>query len=83
MFPSNPFPQLVDLTEQPFLVPGQGLGYLYFVFRSDTKIGKVTSFLVNKLSSVCIEAIPHIPPGELDYYLWWRIFFKSWQWVRR
>ena len=39
MFPSDPFPQLVKLTEQPFLVPGQG--YIYFAFCSDTKIGEV------------------------------------------
>ena len=50
--------------------------------RLDTKIGEVTSFLVNKLPSVRIEAIPHIPSRELDYYLWWCIFLKSWQWVR-
>ena len=62
MSPSDPFTQLVDFTEQSFLVPGQGLGYIYFAFRSDTKIGKLTSFLVNKLPSVCIEAIPRIPP---------------------
>ena len=52
MFPSDPFPQLVNLAEQPFLVPGQGFGYIHFAFRSDTKIGGVTSFLVNKLPSV-------------------------------
>ena len=63
MFPSDPFPQLVDLIEQPFLVPRQGLGYIYFALRSDTKIGKVSSFpVVIKLPSVCIEAIPRIPP---------------------
>ena len=70
MFPSDPFPQLVNLTEQPFLVPGQGFGYIYFAFCRDTKIREVSSFLVNKLPSVCIEAIPRIPSRELDYYLW-------------
>ena len=70
MFPSDPFAQLVNLTEQPFLLPGQGFGYIYFAFRSVTKIGEVTSFLVNKLSSVCIEAIPGITPCELEYCLW-------------
>ena len=29
MFPSDPFPQLVNLAEQSFLVPGQGFGYIY------------------------------------------------------
>ena len=29
MFPSDPFSQLVNLAEQPFLVPGQGFGYIY------------------------------------------------------
>ena len=82
MFPSDLFPQLVNFAEQLFLVPGQGFGYVYFAFGSDTKIGEVNSFLVNKLPSVRIEAIPHIPSRELDYYLWWCIFFKSWQWVR-
>ena len=82
MFPSDLFPQLVNFAEQLFLVPGQGFGYVYFAFGSDTKIGEVTSFLINKLPSVRIEAIPHIPSRELDYYLWWCIFLKSWQWVR-
>ena len=57
MFPSDLFPQLVNFAEQLFLVPGQGFGYVYFAFGSDTKIGEVTSFLVNKLPSVRIEAI--------------------------
>ena len=82
MFPSDPFPQLVNFAEQPFLVPGQGFGCIYFAFRNDTKVGEVTSFLVNKLPPLCIETIPRIPPRELDYCLWWCIFFKSWQWVR-
>ena len=55
MFPSDLFPQLVNFAEQLFLVPGQGFGYVYFAFGSDTKIGEVTSFLVNKLPSVRIE----------------------------
>ena len=76
MFPSDPFPQLVNLAEQSFLVPGQEFGYIYFAFRSYAKIGEVTNFLVNKLPSVCIEAIPRIPPHKLDYYLWWCIFFN-------
>ena len=82
MFPSDLFPQLVNFAEELFLVPCQGFGYVYFAFGTDTKIGEITSFLVNKLPSVRIEAIPHIPSGELDYYLSWCIFFKSWQWVR-
>ena len=82
MFPSDLFPQLVNFAEELFLLPGQGFGYVYFAFGTDTKIGEVTSFLVNKFPSVRIEAIPHIPSRELDYYLWWCIFLKSWQWVR-
>ena len=39
----------------------------------------LTRLPLNKLPSVRIEAIPHIPSVELDYYLWWCIFFKSWQ----
>ena len=61
MFPSDLFPQLVNFAEQLFLVPGQGFGYVYFALGSDTKIGEVTSFLVSKLPSVRIDAIPHIP----------------------
>ena len=68
MFPSDLFPQLVNFAEQLFLVPGQGFGYVYFAFGSDTKIEEVTSFFVNKLPSVRIEAIPHIPSRELDYW---------------
>ena len=48
MFPSDLFPQLVNSAEQLFVVPGQGFGCVYFAFGSDTKIGQVTSFLVNK-----------------------------------
>ena len=51
MFPSDLFPQLVNFAEQLFLVSGQGFGYVYFAFGSDTKIGEVTSFLVNKQAS--------------------------------
>ena len=37
MFPSDLFPQLVNFAEQLFLVPGQGFGYVYFAFGSDTR----------------------------------------------
>ena len=45
MFPSDLFPQLVNFAEELFLVPGQGFGYVYFAFGTDTKIGEVLAFL--------------------------------------
>ena len=70
------------------LLTSPNSAFLYLVRDTDIHtllsavIREVSSFLVNKLPSVCIEAVSYIPCRERDYYLRWGIFFESWQLVR-